>query len=194
MSLEYKVTIKSISVYMDRECDLEAFASSRWGCVYRPNTHFRCTYYDDDMTMNMYGSGAFIVFTYTLSVQEVAERVEKLVCIPIRKILLNNMAIRFDWGKTVSLEDLEGKLHCSTLDDVFMGTPTTTNDRAVHSYILDKQEFSPIRLRPWADKNIKVMVFDSGKVNVTGIKGELDILRVQTFVKESLWPLLAQCG
>jgi len=58
---------------------------------------------------------------------------------------------------------------------------------------LDKQSFSGLRITPWESKRIKIIIFDSGKVNCTGIKNDEEKFAVIEFMRTVLFPIMREC-
>jgi TATA-box binding protein (TBP) (component of TFIID and TFIIIB) len=189
---------------MDKEIDILDFACHHYGCVIRTCGKFRCTFYDNDITMNMYNSGRFIVFTYTLSDEELRERIKEIFGVYYKSAKISNMAIRFKHATNhIILEELEKRLKYRSLDDMFMKKEHTDSEKCIQeygmtkckifSYKLEKQQFSSLRMKVWEDKKIKVMVFGTGRVNCSGIKSEEDKQLIIGFLRESLFPVMDEC-
>lgn len=203
--LTYKLSIKSVSIYMDEKIDILDFAKHNYGCVIRNVGKFRCTYYDNDITMNMYNSGSFIVFTHSLSDEELKERIFKIFKIHYRSAKISNMLIRFKFpSDRLILEELEKRLTFTSIDDMFMNRPKEKHDQecfiengmtkcCVYRYDMDKQKFSSLRITPWKDSKIKIIVFNSGKINCPGLKTEEDKTLTVEFMKNMLYPVLNEC-
>lgn len=203
-NLSYKLTIKSVSIYMEKEIDILDFACHNYGCVIRNCGKFRCTFYDNDITMNMYNSGRFIVFTYTLSDNELRERIKKIFGVYYKSAKISNMVIRFKHSSNqIILEELEKRLICRSLDDMFMKKEHVDNDKCIQengmtkcnifSYKLAKQQFSSLRIKIWEDKQIKLMVFGTGSINCSGIKSEEDKQLIINYLRDALFPVLDEC-
>ena len=203
--LSYNFTIKSVSIYMNKKIDILDFAKHHYGCVIRNVGKFRCTYYDDNITMNMYNSGSFIVFTYTLTDEELKEHIYKIFGCYYREAKLSNMSIRFNFPTTnnIVFSEVERRLICRSVEDMFMKKSHEDNDECViedgmtkcyvHNYRLATDKFPGLRIKVWENKKIKIIIFATGKINCMGIKNYQDIDIVKKYLANALFPMLEEC-
>lgn len=202
--LSYKLTIKSISIYMGKTIDILDFAHRHYGCVIRPGGRFRCTYYDKDITMNMYSSGSFIVFTYSISMEELRAKIYKLFGTHNVHSKLSNQSIRFKFPHPIILDEVRKRLISLSLDDIFMCKERPASSKFIEfedgmrkccvlGYTLNTQSFAALRVHLWKEKRIKVMIFSTGSINCTGLKKDSEIEDVKEYLRDALFPVLEQC-
>jgi len=155
--------------------DLSEFARTRRNCVLTTPGAWRCTYYADAFTANMFSSGKWMLFTKDPDPARVRRAIVDAVGRAPVELDVINITMKFYIPCAVDLD---------AAFDVLAG-------EGEGFCFMDRQRFPALIVKPFPGREVALEIYARGPVNATGMRNDADIAGVRAFILTRVLPAVA---